>query len=307
MEQPVLNIENLSHRYTTRWAIRDICLQIQGRGIYGLLGSNGAGKSTLMNILCGVLKPTEGNVYINGVDARRDPVAAKRYIGFLPQKPPLHVDLTVDEFLRYSAHLRDIPARDVKKAVDRVVAECGIASLRSRLIRNLSGGYQQRVGIAQAIIHRPRLVVLDEPTNGLDPNQIVEARRLVEEIASERTVILSTHLLAEVRATCDHIYMVEQGQIVFAGPVADFDNYIPPSTIVVTMKALPSVDDLAVLEGMTAAESLGDYRYRLSFTNIADAPGRVVKESIARGWELVEITVEKNTLDTIFAELSKKK
>ncbi|MDR1273051.1 MAG: ATP-binding cassette domain-containing protein [Odoribacteraceae bacterium] len=307
MEQPVLKIENLSHRYTTRWAIRDICLQIQGRGIYGLLGSNGAGKSTLMNILCGVLRPTEGNVYINGIDARLEPVAAKRYIGFLPQKPPLHVDLTVDEYLRYSAYLRDIPAREVKSAIDRVTIECGIANLRTRLIRNLSGGYQQRVGIAQAIIHRPRLVVLDEPTNGLDPNQIVEARRLVEGIAEERTVILSTHLLAEVRATCDHIYMVEQGQIVFAGPVADFDNYIPPSTIVVTMKALPSVDDLAVLEGMTAAESLGDHRYRLSFANIADAPGRVVKESVTRGWELTEVNVEKNTLDTIFAELSKKK
>jgi ABC-2 type transport system ATP-binding protein len=280
---------------------------VEGRGIYGLLGSNGAGKSTLMNILCGVLKPTEGEVFINGVDARRHPVEAKRCIGFLPQKPPLHVDLTVDEYLRYCAYLRDIPAREVKAAVDRVTGECGIGNLRTRLIRNLSGGYQQRVGIAQAIIHRPLLVVLDEPTNGLDPNQIVEARRLVEEIADERTVILSTHLLAEVRATCDHIYMVEQGQIVFAGPVADFDNYIPPSTIVATMKALPSVDDLAALEGMTGAEALGDHRYRLSFADVADAAGHVVKVSVARGWELTEIAVEKNTLDAIFAELSKKK
>ncbi|MDR2131215.1 MAG: ABC transporter ATP-binding protein [Odoribacteraceae bacterium] len=306
MEQSIVKVENLSHRYSIQWAIRDIQLDIRGRGIYGLLGSNGAGKSTLMNILCGVLKQTEGRVLIDGIDTRVEPVNTKRYIGFLPQKPPLHADLTVEEYLGYCACLRDIPARAVKPAIDKVAESCGIARFRKRLIRNLSGGYQQRVGIAQAIIHEPLLVVLDEPTNGLDPNQIIEVRRLIKEIGEERTVILSTHVLTEVRAACDRVYMIEQGRLVFAGAVEEFDNYIPPSTLVVTLKGLPSIDDLATLEGVTGVERVAGERYRLKCTNLADAPGYVVQESVRRGWGLTEITVEKNTLDSVFAELSRK-
>ncbi|MDR2414003.1 MAG: ATP-binding cassette domain-containing protein [Odoribacteraceae bacterium] len=306
MKQPIVKVENLSHRYSIRWAIRDVHLEIQDTGIYGLLGSNGAGKSTLMNILCGVLKQTAGSVRVNGIDARENPVAAKRYIGFLPQQPPLHLDLTVEEYLRYCAFLRDVPARDVKRAIDRVVDNCGIEACRKRLLRNLSGGYQQRVGIAQAIIHDPLLVVLDEPTNGLDPNQIIEARRLVKEIGEERTVMLSTHILTEVRATCDKIYMLEQGEVVFSGDVDEFDNYIPPSTLVVTFEALPGIEALSALDGMTRVEQLSGKRYRLTFANLSDAPVRVVKESVARGWDLAEITVERNTLDSVFAELSGK-
>ena len=306
MEQSIVRVENLSHRYSIQWAIRDIHIEIRGKGIYGLLGSNGAGKSTLMNILCGVLNQTGGNVFINGIDTRENPVGTKRYIGFLPQKPPLHVDLTVEEYLRYCAFLRDIPTREVKHAVDRVVEGCGLIGVRRRLIRNLSGGFQQRVGIAQAIIHDPLLVVLDEPTNGLDPNQILEVRHLIKGIGEERTVILSTHILTEVRAVCDWIYMVEQGQIVFSGAVEDFDNYIPPSTLVVTLRTLPSPDELSSLDGITGVECLGENRYRLKFANLTDVSGYVVRESVARGWDLTEISVEKNPLDTIFAELSRK-
>jgi ABC-2 type transport system ATP-binding protein len=153
MEQPIVRVENLSHRYSVQWAIRDINFEIQEKGIFGLLGSNGAGKSTLMNIMCGVLKQSKGAVFINGIDTKTDPVGAKRFIGFLPQKPPLHTDLTVDEYLRYCACLRRIPAGEVEQAVTGVVEKCGITRFHQRLIRNLSGGYQQRVGIAQAIIH----------------------------------------------------------------------------------------------------------------------------------------------------------
>ena len=149
----ILKVENLSHRYSVQWAIRDINFEIKNTGIHGLLGSNGAVKSTLMNIACGVLKQTEGSVYINGIDTKQDPVGAKKFIGFLPQKPPLHPDLTVEEYLRYCAFLRWIPGAKVNAAVDNAVEKCGITHFRKRLIRNLSGGYQQRVGIAQAIIH----------------------------------------------------------------------------------------------------------------------------------------------------------
>ncbi|MDR2130802.1 MAG: ABC transporter ATP-binding protein [Odoribacteraceae bacterium] len=306
METPIVKVENLSHRYTVQWAIREINLEISGNGIQGLLGSNGAGKSTLMNIMCGVLKQTGGSVYINGIDTRIDPVGAKRFIGFLPQKPPLHTDLTVEEYLGYAAFLRRVPTAKVNAAVDKAIEKCGITHFRKRLIRNLSGGYQQRVGIAQAIIHEPLLVVLDEPTNGLDPNQTLEIRHLIKEIAAEHAVILSTHILSEVQATCDYICMLEQGSIVFAGTVEEFDNYIAPNTLLVTLADAPPVADLAALEGVVGVEELGANRFRLKFTDARDVVDRVVKASVARDWHLMEIGVEKNSLDAIFAELSKK-
>ena len=179
MEEPIVRVENLSHRYSVQWAVRDVSFEIFKNGIYGLLGSNGAGKSTTMNIMCGVLKQTKGNVFVKGINMREHAVGAKRHIGFLPQKPPLHMDLTVEEYLKYSANLRHIPGKEIHKAVIDVMGRCGISHFQKRLIRNLSGGYQQRVGIAQAIIHNPDFVVLDEPTNGLDPNQIMEVRHLI--------------------------------------------------------------------------------------------------------------------------------
>lgn len=155
MEESIVKVEHLSHRYSVQWAIRDINFEITKNGIYGLLGSNGAGKSTTMNIMCGVLKQTEGDVYIKGISISKNPVEAKRHIGFLPQVPPLHPDLTVEEYLEYCAELRHIPDREVKKAIEAVMIRCGISHFAKRVIHNLSGGYQQRVGIAQAIIHNP--------------------------------------------------------------------------------------------------------------------------------------------------------
>jgi ABC-2 type transport system ATP-binding protein len=306
MEQPIVKIENLSHRYSVQWAIRDINFEIRGKGVHGLLGSNGAGKSTLMNIMCGVLKQSEGDVFINGVDAKRDPVEAKKYIGFLPQKPPLHADLTVEEYLRYCAFLRRVPGEKVNKTVDEAVERCGLSHFRKRLIRNLPGGYQQRVGIAQAIIHEPALVVLDEPTNGLDPNQILEIRRLVKEIAEERAVILSTHILAEVQAACDYIRMIEQGNVVFAGTVEEFDNYIAPNALLVALADAPPAAEIAAIEGVAGVEELGGNRFRVRFTDARDVVERLVKESVAHEWRLTEIGVEKNSLEAVFAELSRK-
>lgn len=209
-----------------RWSIYLIAIACNGRfGILilklqrmvfmGYSAPMEPGKSTTMNIMCGVLKQTEGDVYIKGISISKNPVEAKRHIGFLPQVPPLHPDLTVEEYLEYCAELRHIPDREVKKAIQEVMVRCGISHFAKRVIHNLSGGYQQRVGIAQAIIHNPELVIFDEPTNGLDPNQIVEIRHLIKEIAEERTVILSTHILTEVQATCDYIRMIEQGSMVF--------------------------------------------------------------------------------------------
>ena len=306
MDTPIIHIERLSHRYSVQWAVRDISLEIMHHGIYGLLGSNGAGKSTIMNIMCGVLKQTEGDIFIKGINTKTDPVEAKCHIGFLPQQPPLHLDLTVEEYLDYSARLRYIPHKEISKAISEVVERCGISHFKKRLIRNLSGGYQQRVGIAQAIIHNPDFVVLDEPTNGLDPNQIVEIRGLIKEIAQERTVILSTHILPEVQATCEYIYMVEKGKMVFSGTVDEFDNYILPTTIRVSLLANPSVEELKTIPGLLSAEHLGETDYRLQFADARNMVDEIIETCGVNNWRLSQVYLEKNSLDVVFAELSKK-
>ena len=306
MEESIVKVEHLSHRYSIQWAIRDINIEITRNGIYGLLGSNGAGKSTTMNIICGVLKQTEGEVYIKGINLRENPVEAKKHLGFLPQKPPLHMDLTVEEYLVHCANMRLIPAHEVQGAVKDVMGRCGISHFSRRLIRNLSGGYQQRLGIAQAIIHNPDFVVLDEPTNGLDPNQILEIRHLIKAIAEECTVVLSTHILSEVQATCNYIRMIGQGTLVFSGTVDEFDNYILPNTVFATLVAAPPIEELKQLPGVVDVDELGGSNYRLRFS---DSPQemieRVVQTSVAKDWRLTEVRLEKSSLDDIFAELSK--
>ena len=306
MEDIIVRVEHLSHRYSIQWAVRDVSFEIPRHGIYGLLGANGAGKSTVMNIMCGVLKQTEGDVIIAGVNTKRDTIAAKKHIGFLPQKPPLYQDLTVEEYLIHAADLRWVTPREMKKAVEEVMERCAITHFRKRLLKNLSGGYQQRVGIAQAIVHKPDLVVFDEPTNGLDPNQIVEIRHLIKSIAEERTVILSTHILPEVQAACDHILMMDHGKMVFSGTVDEFDNYIVPNTIYVRFANAPSSGVLKGVEGVNDVEDLGGQQFRVRFTDAQEVTERLVDLSTEHHWRLQEIRQEKNSLDTIFAKLMEK-
>ena len=265
MKQSIVKIEHLSHKYTRDWAIRDISFDIDKVGILGLLGSNGAGKSTTMNILCGVLNQTEGSVYIDGIDIREKPEDAKRLLGFLPQNAPLHLELTVEEYLVYCAAIRDIEKHLVKKAVEEVMEKCGLTHFRHRLLRNLSGGYRQRAGIAQAIIHKPKLVVLDEPTNGLDPNQILEVRKLIREIGEERAIIFSTHILSEVQAICKEVKMIESGQMVFADTMEAFNNYVLPDTMLLAMDNPPSAEELSALPGITGVEFLNDQEHQAAF------------------------------------------
>lgn len=306
MEQSIVTINNLSHRYTRDWAIRNISFEIDKVGILGLLGSNGAGKSTTMNILCGVLNQTEGDVYIDGINIREKPETAKRRLGFLPQSAPLHLDLTVKEYLTHCAYMRDIAPSNVSAAVNEVMARCEIAHYANRLLRNLSGGYKQRAGIAQAIIHKPKLVVLDEPTNGLDPNQILEVRKLIREIGEERSVIFSTHILSEVQAICRDVKMIESGRLVFADTMDAFNNYVMPDTMLVAMDNPPAAAELLSLPGITKVEPLNDRRIRLQFTPSKDISKQVIAASVQRGWELTEISLERTSLDEVFAQLSNK-
>ena len=221
MSTPIVEVKHLSHRYSVDWAIRDINFSIEKTGILGLLGSNGAGKSTTMNIICGVLNQTEGDVFINGIDLRKNPVEAKKHIGFLPQKPPLHPDLTVDEYLIHCATLRRIEKSKVREAVEIAKERCAIAHFSKRLIKNLSGGYQQRVGIAQALLNNPKILILDEPTAGLDPKERVRFRNLLSEYAGDKIVILSTHIVSDIEAIADEVLLMKKGKFILQGTVPE--------------------------------------------------------------------------------------
>lgn len=304
MQGSIIRIEKLSHRYARTWAIRDINMEIAKTGIVGLLGSNGAGKSTTMNILCGALNQTEGQVYIDGVSMRDYPEEAKKLIGFLPQNPPLYMDLTVDEYLNYCAGLRLMAKDKMKAAVKEAKLRCGIDHFSDRLIRNLSGGYRQRVGIAQAIVHKPKLVVLDEPTNGLDPNQIIEVRALIKEIAKDRTVIFSSHILTEVQMLCMDIRMIENGRIVFSDTMDAFNNYVEPHSMLVTMENPPASEELQKINGVTDVDVLTSRQLRIYFSGGQDITEDVINASVHNGWRLREISLDKTAIDEIFKKIS---
>lgn len=306
MEKSIVSVKNLSHRYSVQWAVKDISFKINEKGVTGLLGSNGAGKSTTMNIICGVLNQTQGDVFINGVNLRENPVEAKKNIGFLPQQPPLYTDLTVGEYLRHAAFLRLVEPDKVDEAVDVALEKCSITHFRDRLIKNLSGGYQQRVGIAQAIVHNPQFVVLDEPTNGLDPNQIVDIRNLIRDIAKHHAVLLSTHILSEVQAICDNIYMIESGKLVFSGTMEEFDNYVAPESFIVEFANSPSKEVLENLTENNGIEALEDGSYRIFLKDDISITEKYIQESVKQNWNLKNIYVERASLSEIFAQLSGK-
>lgn len=306
MEKSIVSVKNLSHRYSVQWAVKDVSFEINEKGVTGLLGSNGAGKSTTMNIICGVLNQTQGDVFINGINLREDPVEAKKNIGFLPQQPPLYTDLTVGEYLRHAALLRLVEPDKVDEAVDLALEKCSITHFRDRLIKNLSGGYQQRVGIAQAIVHNPQFVVLDEPTNGLDPNQIVDIRNLIRDIAKHHAVLLSTHILSEVQAICDNIYMIESGKLVFSGTMEEFDNYVAPESFIVEFVNSPSKEVLENLTENNGIEALEDGSYRIFLKDDISITEKYIQESVKQNWNLKSIYVERASLSEIFAQLSGK-
>lgn len=306
MEKSIVSVKNLSHRYSVQWAVKDVSFEINEKGVTGLLGSNGAGKSTTMNIICGVLNQTQGDVFINGVNLRENPVEAKKNIGFLPQQPPLYTDLTVGEYLRHAAFLRLVEPDKVDEAVDLALEKCSITHFRDRLIKNLSGGYQQRVGIAHAIVHNPQFVVLDEPTNGLDPNQIVDIRNLIRDIAKHHAVLLSTHILSEVQAICDNIYMIESGKLVFSGTMEEFDNYVAPESFIVEFANSPSKEVLENLTENNGIEALEDGSYRIFLKDDISITEKYIQESVKQNWNLKNIYVERASLSEIFAQLSGK-
>lgn len=210
-----LSARNLSRRFGKRNAVNDVSLELHRGEVLGLLGHNGAGKSTTLQMLTGALLPHSGSIEICGFDLARQPNQAKACIGFLPEAPPLYRDMTVDDFLKFAARLHRIPAAHIAEALAGTTRRCGLQECGNKIIGTLSKGYQQRVGIAQAIIHNPEVIILDEPTVGLDPSQIRDIRALIRELGNAHSVILSTHLLGEVESICDRVEIMQQGRLIY--------------------------------------------------------------------------------------------
>lgn len=210
----MIEVKNLVKKYGDHTTVDHLSFTVEKGQIYGFLGPNGAGKSTTMNIMTGYLGATDGEVLINGHDILKEPEAAKKSIGYLPELPPLYMDMTVMEYLKFSAELKKIKKEDREQEIEKALKLVKLADVQDRLIKNLSKGYKQRVGLAQAILGFPEIIILDEPTVGLDPKQIIEIRELIRELAKEHTVILSSHILAEIREVCDYIMIISKGKLV---------------------------------------------------------------------------------------------
>ena len=305
MQNDVLvSVKELSRFYGTQCAVNHISFQVKRGEVLGFLGPNGAGKSTTMYMLTGNLAPTEGEIIINGIDMLEHPKAAKSHIGFLPEQPPLYRELSVDEYLRFCAKLNRVNANKLADALDTAKQRCGLIDVGNRLIGNLSKGYQQRVGIAQAIIHSPPVVILDEPTVGLDPIQIREIRQLIRDLGGEHSVILSSHILPEIQATCDRVQIINQGELVLSDSVEELEQHMHESSLIVVLKNPPAITELENIHDVRAVQQVDDNQFKIHFD-----PGHNPAESIAEAaaqkqWRLIELTPEKRSLEQVFVDIT---
>lgn len=303
-DTPLVSVQHLSRHYGNLIAIADVSFELTQGEVLGFLGPNGAGKSTTMQIITGNLAPSVGQVHIGGIDLIEQPKLAKAKIGYLPEHPPLYRDLSVDEYLRFCAHLNRVPRDKIATAMTRAKQRCGLTKVGNRLINNLSKGYQQRVGIAQAIIHSPSVIVLDEPTVGLDPIQIREIRELIRELGQEHGVILSTHILPEVQMTCDRVQIITNGRLVFSDKVANLKQQMDSTSLILGLQQPPSREVLRAIEGVTEVEDLSDGRLRIHHTAAASPATRLAERATTEGWGLFELSPEHKTLEQIFVDIT---
>ncbi len=269
----------------------------------GFLGPNGAGKTTTMQILTGVLAASRGRVLVAGHDIVDQARRARMHIGYLPEQPPLYPELSVDEYLRYAGKLRGLKGAALAESLLSSKTRCGLDDVGRRLIRNLSKGYQQRVGIAQAIIHSPAVVILDEPTVGLDPIQIREIRDLIRELGRDHSVILSTHILPEVQSICDRVLIVNQGELVLDRRLADLDSG-ESASIIVGLRNAPDLSVLQQLHQIKRISSLAGDRYRIEHDGTPDFAQQFAQFAVDRKWGLFELMTESDSLEAIFIRLT---
>ncbi|MGH8599014.1 MAG: ABC transporter ATP-binding protein [Gammaproteobacteria bacterium] len=296
----LLTAQGISRHYGARIAVQDLNLELRRGEVLGLLGLNGAGKSTTLRVLTGVLTPHRGTVTIVGHDLARAPLAAKRHLGYLPEIPPLYPDARVDEFLSFCAALHAVPRAARAAAVSRSLERCGLTAVRARLIRNLSKGYQQRVGIAQAIVHEPPVLILDEPTIGLDPAQIQVVRDLIRAQREERAVLLSTHLLTEAETVCSRVVILHHGRLVYDRAL---DSIQQP--LIVAFGAPPTASELLALTGIANVVPLATGRFECATDDPAAAAETIAAAALARRWRLLELSPGGTALERTFLNLTR--
>ncbi len=307
----MIEVKHLTKRYGNHVAVNDLNFTIDKGKVYGFLGPNGAGKSTTMNIITGCLGATEGEVLIDGHSITEEPMQAKRLIGYLPEQPPVYMDMTPAEYLDFVARAKGIPAKERAQQIETVTEKTRIQDVRNRLIRNLSKGYRQRVGIAQALLGRPEIIILDEPTVGLDPAQIIEIRELIRELGKEHTLVLSSHILSEVQAVCDAIMIISKGRLVasdtsenltalFAGTVTlNLDVRATEDAARKVLDTVPGIEDMAL--------SAGDPG--VTHVQLKPEEGQDIRETLffafaKAGLPILSMTQNHASLEDVFLELT---
>lgn len=308
----MIEINHLVKKYGEHVAVDDLTLTVEPGKIYGFLGPNGAGKSTTMNILTGCLSATEGTVTIDGHDIFEEPIAAKRCIGYLPEIPPLYLDMTPEEYLRFVAKAKGIARAEREEAIETVMERTGTTDVRDRLIKFLSKGYRQRVGLAQAMLGDPKVIILDEPTVGLDPQQIIEMRTLIRELGEEHTVILSSHILSEVSAVCDHALIISHGRLVASDTIENLKEHLSGgATLVLTVKGDEQTVQAAAqaLDGVKSATVTKSREENCVEVTLRAEDDRDLREEVfrsfaAQGLIILQSEVHTADLEEVFLSLT---
>ncbi|MBC7756864.1 MAG: ATP-binding cassette domain-containing protein [Bdellovibrio sp.] len=294
----------LTRLYGGREAVSNVSFSVMQGQVLGFLGPNGAGKSTTMKMLTGNLAPSAGSVKICGIDMIENPKEAKALIGYLPEMRPLYKEFTVDEYLTIAARLHRVSSKHIKSAVENAKERCGLGHMSKRLIENLSNGYQQRVGIAQAILHKPMVVILDEPTVGLDPNQIRPIRELIKEIGKDHSVILSTHILPEVELMCNHVQIIDKGKMVFNGDIDVLKRHRVGNKLLIGFNNTPSIEALMNINGVTEAELADNNMMRVRFADGSAPHEAIVQAAVRNSWGLYQIAPDQTSLEDVFTQLT---
>jgi len=305
-----LSARNLIRRSGRHEIIRDISLELRHGEVLGLLGHNGAGKSTTMQMLAGALSPQSGQIIICGHDMICKPELAKAHIGFLPETPPLYREMRVDDFLLFAAKLHRVLPTQITHYLSETKRRCGLQNSGNKIIGTLSKGYQQRVGIAQAIIHQPEVIILDEPTVGLDPSQIRDIRALIRELGDTHSVILSTHLLSEVASICDRVEIIHHGRLIYSDSSEQMQQYGYQPGFIVTLLAPPTLAELQAIEGVQQVEPLSDTQFRILYAantppSTGSDPGSKLLELAAQhGWQAKQLVPLQARLEDVFMQIT---
>ncbi|MGB9486409.1 MAG: ATP-binding cassette domain-containing protein [Terriglobia bacterium] len=309
----MIEVENLTKRYGPTLAVSDVTFEAQKGEVLGFLGPNGAGKTTTMRVITGYLPPSEGRVRVAGYDVVEEPLEAKRRTGYLPESPPVYPDMTVTEYLAFVGRIKGIPRRELKSRLAEIAERCAVTDVLNRQIGKLSKGFRQRVGLAQALIHNPEVLVLDEPTAGLDPKQIIETRQLIKGLAGRHTVILSTHILPEAAKTCQRVVVINAGKIVAVGTPDELTRRLQGfETILLTVEGLAAdvKEKLQRVEGVNLVEPRDTSDGRVTYEVHAEK-GKDVRAELARAvveshWKLYELKTSGLSLEDIFLKLTTK-